>query len=439
MFITDRLNNTPANSFFSFPVDSFERTKQQVLIWVNQFSTCCFLDNHHYEFNHHTYECIAAAGAVSCISQPAGSALSQLALFRQNHPGWLFGHFSYDLKNEIESIGSTHPDHIGFPDLFFFEPETILLLKEDELRITAAGKDAAELIFAAVCNCGREQETATNQVVNFQPRLAKQEYIGVVEKLRGHILRGDCYEINFCQEFFAEGVQIDPLHVYQLLSDISPAPFAAFYKIGQRYLFCASPERYLKKHGDTIISQPIKGTATRSSSGAAGDAANREDLYNSAKDRSENVMVVDLVRNDLSRICREGTVQVDELFGIYSFPQVHQMISTVSGTLQPGLAIAEMIQKTFPMGSMTGAPKKKVMELIEQYETSRRGIFSGAVGYIDPDDNFDFNVVIRSLMYNSETRYLSYMVGSGITFYSKAEDEYEECLLKAAAIKKVFE
>ncbi len=149
-------------------------------------------------------------------------------------------------------------------------------------------------------------------------------------------------------------------------------------------------------------------------------------------------MVVDLVRNDLSKICVEGSVHVDELFGIYSFPQVHQMVSTVSGVLQTGILFTEIINKTFPMGSMTGAPKKKVMELIEKYETVKRGIFSGAVGYISPDSNFDFNVVIRSVLYNQAERYLSYLVGSGITFYSDAAAEYEECLLKAEAIKKVF-
>ena len=427
------------SNFISFPVKEYEKTKQQVLTWVNRFSTCCFLDNHRYQSGHHTYECIAAAGAINSISLAAGSALSQLQLFQQAHPGWLFGHLSYDLKNEIEALRSGNPDNTGFPDLFFFVPETILLLKDDELCISAKDRRTSDEIFNTINGITEgEQQTAIQQVA-FQPRLSKQSYIEKIEQLRWHILRGDCYEVNFCQEFFAEKVQVDPVRVYRMLSKISPSPFAAFYKIGERYLLCASPERYLRKEGDTIISQPIKGTGKRDMANAAYDTANREDLYNSAKDRSENVMVVDLVRNDLSRVCREGAVRVDELFGIYSFPQVHQMISTISGTLQPGLNFADIIKKTFPMGSMTGAPKKKVMELIEQYETSKRGIFSGAVGYIKPDGDFDFNVVIRSILYNATSQYLSYLVGSGITFYSKAEEEYEECLLKAEAIKKLFE
>ncbi|MEP7278199.1 MAG: anthranilate synthase component I family protein [Bacteroidota bacterium] len=425
------------SNFISFPVTDFERTKHQVLSWANQFSTCCFLDNHQYHFNHQTYECIAGAGMVDCVEAPAGTAFRQLELFQQKQRGWLFGHLGYDLKNETEAVFSVNPDHIRFPDLFFFVPETVLLLNKKELHIAAASPQKAQEVFISLSRDPFTLPSATNKI-HFQPRFSKQAYLETVEKLRSHILRGDCYEINFCQEFFAENVQADPLTIYRSLSAVSPSPFAAFYKIRDKYLLCASPERYLKKQGDTIISQPIKGTGRRNPLDAEGDALNREHLFHSAKDRSENVMVVDLVRNDLSKICVEGSVQVEELFGIYSFPQVHQMISTVSGSLQPGLLFTDIIKKTFPMGSMTGAPKKKVMELIEQYETCRRGIFSGAVGYIKPGGDFDLNVVIRSILYNETARYLSYLVGSGITFYSNAAEEYEECLLKAEAIKNVF-
>jgi para-aminobenzoate synthetase component 1 len=269
-------------------------------------------------------------------------------------------------------------------------------------------------------------------------RISREEYIRIIKQLQQHILRGDCYEINFCQEFFAEHVDIDPLQVYCSLSNTSPNPFAAFYKTGQQYLLCASPERYLKKEGERIFSQPIKGTSQRDLNDVGEDVKSKEHLYNSAKDRSENVMIVDLVRNDLSKICVEASVQVEELFGIYSFPQVHQMISTVSGQLRSDIHFIEAIKATFPMGSMTGAPKKRVMELIEQYELTRRGIFSGAVGYITPEGDFDFNVVIRSIMYNAASKYLSFQAGSAITFYSDPEKEYEECLLKAGAIKKVL-
>jgi para-aminobenzoate synthetase component 1 len=243
-------------------------------------------------------------------------------------------------------------------------------------------------------------------------------------------------------EFFAENAFVDPLSIYQKLSSTSPNPFSALYKLDDKWLICASPERFLKREGNKILSQPIKGTSSRFLQNINKDEKSRHDLFVSEKDRSENVMVVDLVRNDLARICKEGTVKVDELFGIYSFPQVHQMISTVSGELKEEISFTEIIKATFPMGSMTGAPKRRVLELIDKYERSGRGIFSGAVGYITPEGDlpgrqagFDFNVVIRSIMYNGFEKYLSFMAGSGITFYSDAEKEYEECLLKAAAMR----
>jgi len=236
-------------------------------------------------------------------------------------------------------------------------------------------------------------------------------------------------------EFFAEDAFVDPLSIYQKLSSTSPNPFSALYKLDDKWLICASPERFLKREGSKILSQPIKGTSSRFLQNISRDEKSRLDLLVSEKDRSENVMVVDLVRNDLARVCKEGTVKVDELFGIYSFPQVHQMISTVSGELKEEISFTEIIKATFPMGSMTGAPKRRVVELIDKYERSGRGIFSGTVGYITPESDFDFNVVIRSIMYNTSEKYLSFMAGSGITFYSDAEKEYEECLLKAEAMR----
>ena len=201
---------------------------------------------------------------------------------------------------------------------------------------------------------------------------------------------------------------------------------------------CASPERYLKRTGNKILSQPIKGTWEKNVVDLSEDNLNKEKLFNSPKDRSENVMVVDLVRNDLSKICKEGSVKVDELYGIYTFPNLHHMISSITGELKNDMHWTDAIKATFPMGSMTGAPKKRVMELIERYEKTKRGIFSGALGYVTPEKDFDFNVIIRSIFYNQTKKYLSFLVGSGITFYSDPENEYEECLLKVSSIKKVL-
>jgi len=408
-----------------------------MLSWANQFNICCFLDNQQYNLPHHSIECMAAAGAVQTLATRAGTAFEQLQAFYEQHRDWLFGHLSYDLKNETDGLTSANADGVGFPDLSFFVPEVILQLSEQELLIGAF--DARhERIFHEICNMHVPAAPAQHLATPINNRISKEEYIHIIQQLQQHILRGDCYEINFCQEFFAEQVDIDPLQVYCSLSNTSPNPFAAYYKTGQQYLLCASPERYLKKEGERIFSQPIKGTSQRNLNDAGEDVKSKEHLYNSAKDRSENVMIVDLVRNDLSKICEEASVKVEELFGIYSFPQVHQMISTVSGQLRSDIHFIDAIKATFPMGSMTGAPKKRVMELIEQYEQTRRGIFSGAVGYITPEGDFDFNVVIRSIMYNAGSKYLSFQAGSAITFYSDPEKEYEECLLKAAAIKKVL-
>jgi para-aminobenzoate synthetase component 1 len=231
---------------------------------------------------------------------------------------------------------------------------------------------------------------------------------------------------------------INPADVYHRLTSVSPNPFSVFYRVNDSYLLCASPERYLMKKGSRIFSQPIKGTIKREKGDLLSDEKLKRELRESIKEQAENVMVVDLVRNDLTKVCREDSVHVDELFGIYSFPQVHQMISTISGDLKEGMGFTEVIEASFPMGSMTGAPKKRVMQLIDQYEATPRGIFSGAVGYIDPDGDFDLNVVIRSIMYNARERYLCYKLGSGITFYSDAVKEWEECLLKGEAIRGVL-
>jgi len=419
----------------TYAISDFIETKQKVLNWLQRFNTFCFLDNHQYQILPHSQECLLGAGVKRQLKANAGNALEQLQKFIGHNQNWLFGHLGYDLKNEIEEVYSSHVDAIGFPDLFFFEPEYLIRLSEQEIIIEG---ENPTLVFDEINNADkRDNKKVTPPAI--RNSLSQEEYITVIKKLKEHILRGDCYEINFCKDFFAEDCIIDPLSIYKKLSIESPNPFSALYRMNDQWLICASPERFLKKQGNSILSQPIKGTSKRELLNTELDELKKLDLYHSAKDRSENVMVVDLVRNDLAKICKEGTVKVDELYGIYSFPQVHQMISTISGELTDNISFSEVIRATFPMGSMTGAPKKRVMDLIEQYETTKRGIFSGAVGYISPEGDFDFNVVIRSIMYNAATSYLSFKAGSGITFYSDPEMEWEECLLKAAAIKKVLE
>jgi para-aminobenzoate synthetase component I len=463
-------------TFVSFPIIDLQRTKEQVLKWADRFNIFCFLDNQEYRMPGHSVECLLGAGARDQVEAHAGGALARLDDFVNRRMDWLFGHLGYGLTKETEpgpqfeaSLGTaatpmttatsmTTADPIGFPDLFFFVPEIVIELSPDSIRIGLFGTDQAailEQIEAMQIAAPLSQATVGKEVApegvaparmapermapaKMTGRYSKEEYLATVRGLQEHIHRGDCYEINFCQEFFSCPATIDPLQTWFSLSRNSPNPFSAFYKLNHRYLLCASPERYLRRTGNKLLSQPIKGTWPRSGQDGAGDELEKNRLYHSGKDRAENVMVVDLVRNDLSRICLEGTIRVEELYGVYTFPQVHQMISTVSGELPPERGMVDCIRATFPMGSMTGAPKNRVVALIEEVEQGSRGLFSGAVGYMTPDGDFDLNVVIRSIFYNRSNNYLSYQVGSGITFYSDPELEYEECLWKAEGIKKAL-
>ncbi|MBO9657324.1 MAG: anthranilate synthase component I family protein [Chitinophagaceae bacterium] len=421
-----------------FPVNDFRQTKGKVLNWLQQFNTFSFLDNHQYQIEPHTQECLIAAGVRDRFGHSGKGSLASLHDFTKQPKRWLFGHLGYDLKNDLEELSSSHPDHIGFEDVSFFEPMIVLRLSETSLIIEA--DDPAE-VHLSIQHTSADilSQNDNSSSLSVQQKISRDEYLSVIKKLQQHILRGDCYEINFCQEFFAENAHIDPFRIYNNLSSISPNPFSGLYRQNDKWLLCASPERFIKKEGQKILSQPIKGTAKRVLTDKTADDQLKKDLFLNPKDRSENVMVVDLVRNDLAKLCEEGSVKVDELYGIYSFPQVHQMISTISGVLKPDTSFSDIVNATFPMGSMTGAPKKRVMQLIEQYEQTKRGIFSGAIGYISPDGDFDFNVVIRSIMYNSSSQYLSFQAGSAITFYADAEAEWEECVLKASAIRQALE
>ena len=421
----------------SFPIDNFIDFRSKMLNWVQPFNIFCLLDNRQYHFETPAFECLLAAGCKRKIAASEGDIFHLLKTFSEDQKDWIFGHLGYDLKNEIASVSSANFDGIHFPDAFFFVPEIVLQLKENELIIYCDSN--AEVIFASIESSpiGIEKMHPVN--LNIQQRISSEAYIEIVKKLQQHILRGDCYEVNFCQEFFAEGAVIDPLSIYCSLVTLSPNPFSALYRLNDKFCICASPERYFKKTGNKIFSQPIKGTAKRNLSSPELDEFSKQKLLNSEKEKSENVMVVDLVRNDLSRVCKWGSVKVDELFGIYSFPQVHQMISTISGELEDGLNWVDVVKATFPMGSMTGAPKRSVLEIIERYEQTKRGLFSGAIGYVNPQGDADFNVVIRSILYNTATEYLSFQAGSAITFYSNAVEEYEECMLKAKAMQQVLQ
>lgn len=405
--------------------------KEKALKYAANFDVCCYLDSHHYQDKYGKHDCLIAFGREKELIAPIGSAFSSLKTFVNENQAWMFGLLTYDLKNEVEDIQFLRDDSLEFPDLFFFVPKYLISIKDNEFKILKGQIDIEQILNTTII------DDAPQQKLDIQSKLTQAAYLDHIEKIKQHIKRGDVYEMNFCQEFFSENAKIDPLTTYKHLTEISPTPFSGFFKIENKYILSATPERFLSKRGNILTSQPIKGTAKRSKD-LAEDSAIKNALKDSKKEQSENVMIVDLVRNDLTKSAVKGTVKVDELFGIYTFPQVHQMISSITCELASNVHFVDAIKNAFPMGSMTGAPKLKAMQLIDKYERSKRGAYSGSFGYISPDGDFDFNVIIRSILYNAENQYLSFQVGGAITYESDAEKEYEECLLKASAIMNVL-
>jgi para-aminobenzoate synthetase component 1 len=414
-------------------VDDLQNFKLKALQWASSYSTACYLDSNGFDDPYSKFDTLIAIGAKTAITANTGNAFDKLEAFRKNNQDWLCGFLGYDLKNELEKLSSQNPDNLQFPDLYFFAPVHLIIIKDDNAEIISDEPQwALDTINELVLT-----EALAQPPVNLKSRFSKQEYIDAVTAIQKHITRGDIYVTNFCQEFYAEDVHIHPLSVFLQLNSISPNPFSTFFKWQDNYILGASPERFLAKRGGKIISQPIKGTAKREANLQA-DELVKQELRNHPKELQENVMIVDLVRNDLTKSAKQGTVKTEELFGIHSFRHVHQMISTVVCELKDDISAIRAVKNTFPMGSMTGAPKINAMQLMEQYERSKRGVYSGAVGYFSPDDDFDFNVVIRSLLYNANNGYLSFHAGSAITYHADAEKEYEECLLKARAVLEVL-
>ncbi len=364
-----------------------------------------------------------------------GTIFHDLDLFRESHKNkYLFGYLSYDLKNELEDLHSSNTDNKEFPEIFFWVPKYVVKLQGEHFEFVQGDKTRESFEFL---NYFMEEETDQNfhkYPLHFKPTTSKEKYLENVVKLKEHIQKGDIYEINYCQEFSVENVDIEfSLDAYFKLNNITKAPFSSYMQFDDYTIFCGSPERFLERKGNRLLSQPIKGTAKRNLDPKQ-DALLKVELQNDPKERAENVMIVDLVRNDLSKIAAKNSVQVDELYGIYSFETVHQMISTISCELKENIKLNEILEATFPMGSMTGAPKVSAMKLIEEYEDFKRGIYSGSIGYIAPNGDFDFNVVIRSLFYNRKKKVMTCDVGGAITIQSDPEKEYEECLTKVQRI-----
>lgn len=425
----------------TFTIDFPSDFKQRLFRWSQQFETIVWLDSNNYEQQYSSFDGCLAVDEFTSIKTDSQNAFEKLKEYQSYTKDYIFGYISYDVKNDVEKLTSTNFDGLGFDDLFFFQPQKLIFIKGNtvEFHYLKMIDDEIEEDFEEISSYNFQPKLKSKNTndLKIKLRIHKDEYHQRVNSVLNHIQQGNIYEANFCQEFYAENATINPFEIYEHLNEISEPPFATFLKLEHQYLLSATPERYLKKENTKIISQPIKGTAKRLIN-KIDDKKTAFDLARDEKERSENIMIVDLIRNDLSKTAKKGSVQVEQLCKVYSFKQVHQMISTIVSEIETTTHPVDVIKDTFPMGSMTGAPKVSAMKIIEELEETKRGLYSGTVGYFTPNGDFDFNVIIRSILYNAEKKYVSYSVGGAITAKSIPEKEYEECLLKAKAMKYVL-
>lgn len=422
----------------TFNIADIESFKAKLLEWSKSFQDVVYLDSNNFKDNYSSYDAVLAIDAFTALKTNSGTAIDQLEEYQKTTKDWIFGYLAYDLKNEIEKLSSHNDDALKFPELYFFQPQKIIFIKGEivECQYLKMVDDELNFDIYEIQNFNYTSIIEEN-TSKIEAKISKVEYIEKIDHVLNHIKRGDIYEMNFCQEFYLKNHNLNAEKCFQNLNTISKPPFACYFKHEHLYAVGASPERFIKKKGNKIISQPIKGTAKRDEDFDA-DEELKIDLQKNQKEISENVMIVDLVRNDLSKVAKKSSVHVEELCKIYSYEQVHQMISTISAELDNEVTLGDLLRASFPMGSMTGAPKISAMQIIEDLESTKRGLYSGCIGYITPEFDFDFNVVIRSILHNKRKKYTSLMVGSAITQKSEPEKEYEECLLKAKALFEVL-
>lgn len=423
-----------------YPLSDLQSLKPRLLSWAQQYEEIVWLDGNDYPLKEKVFRAVLAVDAFTALKTDTQNGFDKLREYRSNTKDWLFGYLTYDLKNDVENLQSKNIDGLDFPPLYFFQPKKLFLFFEDyvEVQYLNMVADEMETDWESIQKMNSEGNKYSKNQIEIHSRISKEKYLEKVNQVLDHIKKGDIYEVNFCQEFYAEVPALDTLSTYFDLNRISKAPFSTFLKINEFFALSASPERYIKRTGNRVISQPIKGTAKRALD-LEEDLELAQQLKKDPKERSENIMITDLVRNDLSRFAEKGSVTVEELCGIYSFEQVHQLISTISCEVTSALESIEVLRNTFPMGSMTGAPKVSAMQIIERVEDSKRGLYSGSIGYFSPEGDFDFNVVIRSILYNAAKNYVSFSVGGAITINSIPEKEYEECMVKAKAMRQVLE
>ena len=391
-----------------------------------------YLDSNKHQDRFGKYQWIIAWNALETIRYK-NKNWSEIDRFFKSSD-WCFGHISFDLKNEIEELHSNNKSLIEFELLEFFKAEHIIysnqsgevFLESDSIQTITEWDDY-------LFKHDKSMVANSNRIIEpMKATSSQQDYLKSVSSILDEIQFGNIYETNYCIEYRAKA-EINALELIKKLNSTTSSPFSAFYKIESNEVFCASPERYMAKRGSTLFSQPIKGTSRRYSDPQL-DQESVEKLKKDPKERSENVMIVDLVRNDLSKIALRDSVEVEELFGAYKFPTVWHLISTIKAEIGEEITFSDILKASFPMGSMTGAPKIKALEIIEKHENFKRNLYSGSIGYKDPSGDFDFNVIIRSLLYNRNSKDLSLRVGSAITATCEPIKEYEECKLKAERI-----
>lgn len=413
--------------------------REQLAAFASRYEEFALLDScGNTAYGAPNFDYLLACAPVAVHVHPVGDSLAAGDVVSRLPQGdWLFGYVGYEFNANTEAIFPPEKKLFDTPPLRFFVPGIVIQVKGAiaTLHLHPELCESAENIHQQIR--ASIPVDVPNDTIRLQPLVSASDYVETVEKIRQHIIDGDIYELNYCQPFVAEQVDIDPLSVYNRLCEVSQAPFSVLYRFGEQYLMCASPERFFSFDGKRMSSMPIKGTRKRASDPAA-DEALRHALANSEKDRAEHVMIVDLVRNDLTPLAEPGTIKVDALYGIYAFPQVFQMVSTISAQLREGADLRKAMIQAFPMGSMTGAPKVRAMQLAATYEPYQRGMYSGTFGYFTPEGTCDFNVVIRSLLYNANTQLLAAYAGGAIVYDSEPEKELEECYVKLSGIMRAL-
>lgn len=422
-------------------VTDIHSIKEQLLQWADSFEQVVWLDSNAYPNNDNKYEAVLAVDADRIFQTDSKEGLNELKEYRKSNKDWLFGYLSFDAGRTINSTKENNraSDSLQFSKLSFFHPKKVFLLKEGSVEIHYSSdiENEIETDWKVIRELAVEEIPLVFPDLKINARLSKQEYFDKFQKIQAYIEQGEISEINFCQEFYASATLENPLAVYQHLNEISKPPFAAYLRMNDKYVLCASPERYLSNTNGKLKTQPIKGTAKRKENIEEDELA-RKALEEDRKEILENTITTEMIVEELQAIAKKGSVQITELCKTYTFKQVHQLISTIVCDLKPELHPVDAISGTYPMGSMTGIPKENSLAIIEELENFNRSLYSGSIGYFTPKDDFDFNVVIRSILYNAKNKYVSFSAGGAITALANPESEYKECLVKVKAMEEVL-